>query len=83
MAEAYSSPPYLHTQPHDIESLANKLNEFCQTLSPVEQSLFLERIKRSMPSMDVDHAGPSAPSPIVFGAWLNAIVDGESRWFPS
>ena len=83
MAEQQHTPLYLHTQPHDIESLANKLNEFSQTLNPVEQSLLLERIKRSMPAIDVDIEGPFAPSPVVFGAWLNSIVDGNSRWFPS
>ncbi len=77
------TPLYLQSDPHDIESLANKLTQFSQTLSPVEQSLFIERIKRSMPAMDVDNTGTIAASPVIFGAWLNAIVDGNSRWYPS
>ena len=82
MAEQQHTPLYLHVQPHDIESLANKLNQFSQTLNPLEQSLLIERIKRSMPAMDVDSEGSISASPVVFGAWLNSIVDGESRWFP-
>jgi len=83
MAEQGGSPLYLHANAQDIASLANKLTQFSQTLSPVELSLFMERIKRSMPGVDVDGMGPIAASPAVFGAWLNAIVDGDSRWFPT
>ena len=82
MAGQGASPLYLHANAQDIASLANKLTQFSQALSPVELSLFMERIKRSMPGVDVDSMGPIAPSPAVFGAWLNAIVDGDSRWFP-
>ena len=83
MAEQRASPLYLHANAQDIASLANKLTQFSQALSPVELSLFLERIKRSMPGVDVDGMGTITPSPAVFGAWLNAIVDGDSRWFPT
>jgi len=83
MAEQRASPLYLHANAQDIASLVNKLTQFSQKLSPVELSLFMERIKRSMPGVDVDSMGPVAPSPAVFGAWLNAIVDGDSRWFPT
>ena len=83
MAEQRASPLYLHANAQDIASLANKLTQFSQKLSPVELSLFMERIKRGMPGVDVDSMGPVAPSPAVFGAWLNAIVDGDSRWFPT
>jgi hypothetical protein len=82
MAEQEASPLYLHANVQDIASLANKLTQFSQALSPVELSLFMERIKRSMPGVDVDSMSPVVPSPAVFGAWLNAIVDGDSRWFP-
>ena len=52
MAHEHESPQYLLASPQDIESLANKLTEFSQALSPVEQALFMERIKRpSCPSM--------------------------------
>jgi hypothetical protein len=83
MAEQGTTPLYLHANAQDIASLVNKLTQFSQTLSPVELSLLMERIKRSMPNMEVDGMGPIAASPAVFGAWLNAIVDGESRWYPT
>jgi len=83
MAEQRASPLYLHANAQDIASLANKLTQFSQKLSPVELSLLMERIKRSMPGVDVDGMGTITPSPAVFGAWLNAIVDGDSRWFPT
>ena len=83
MADEHQSPQYLLASPQDIESLANKLTEFGQALSPLEQALFMERIKRSIPSMEVQEAVTPAPSLEVFAAWLNSVVSGGSRWFPS
>lgn len=82
MADEQRSPEYLLANPRDIESLANKLAQFCQTLSPVEQSLLMERIKRSMPGADVRGVTVLSGSPDVFGAWINSVVPDGSRWFP-
>ena len=82
MAHDYQSPQYLLASPQDIESLANKLTEFGQALGPLEQALFMERIKRSIPAMEVQESITPAPSLEVFAAWLNSVVPGGSRWFP-
>ena len=78
----HQTPEYLLANPHDIESLANKLAQFSQTLTSTEQSLFMERIKRSMPAADIRDTPTPAPSPEVFGAWLNSIVPDGLRWIP-
>jgi hypothetical protein len=76
------TPEYLLANPHDIESLANKLAQFAQTLPSTEQALFMERIKRSMPAADTGDTPTPIPSAEVFGAWLNSIVPDGLRWFP-
>ena len=83
MADEHRSPQYLLASPQDIESLANKLTEFGQALNPLEQALFMERIKRSIPTMEVQESITPAPSLEVFAAWLNSVVPGGSRWFPA
>jgi hypothetical protein len=83
MADEHQSPQYLLASPEDIESLANKLTEFSQALSPLEQALFMERIKRSIPAVEVLESITLVPSLEVFAAWLNSVVSGGSRWFPS
>ena len=83
MAHEHESPQYLLASPQDIESLANKLTEFSQALSPVEQALFMERIKRSIPAMEIEQSLTPAPSLEVFAAWLNSVVPGGSRWYPA
>jgi hypothetical protein len=83
MADEHQSPQYLLASPQDIESLANKLTEFGQALNPLEQALFMERIKRSIPAMEVQESITPVPSLEVFAAWLNSVVPGGSRWFPA
>jgi len=83
MAHEHESPQYLLASPQDIESLANMLTEFSQALSPLELALFMERIKRSIPAVEVQESITLAPSVEVFAAWLNSVVPGGSRWFPS
>ncbi len=82
MAEQRYSPVYLRARVEDVQSLAIKLTQFSQTLNPVELALFMELIKRSMPSIDVQGAEALAATPAVFAAWINSIVPGESRWYP-
>ena len=83
MADEHQSPQYLLASSQDIESLANKLTEFGQALTPLEQALFMERIKRSIPAMEVQESITPVPSLEVFAAWLNSVVPGGARWFPS
>lgn len=83
MADQQEVAQYLLASPADIASLASKLTEFSQALSPVEQSLFIERIKRSMPVVDVHEEITLTPSLEIFAAWLNSVVPGGSRWYPS
>jgi len=83
MAEQGYSPLYLRARVEDVGSLANKLAEFSQALSPVERSLLLELVRRCMPGIDVQSSEALTDTPAVFGAWINSIVAGESRWFPS
>ena len=83
MAEQHQGPQYLLAGEQEIGSLAHKLLEFSQTLSPVEQSLFMERIKRSMPSAEFQETVTLEPSLAVFGGWLNSVVSGGVRWFPT
>lgn len=83
MAHEHQSPQYLLASSGEIASLANKLTEFSQALAPVEQALFMERIKRSIPAMEIQESITPAPSREVFAAWLNSVVPGGSRWFPS
>jgi len=82
MAEKRYSPEYLQARVEEVQSLAIKLTQFTQTLNPVERALFMELIKRSMPSIDLQSAEALAATPPVFAAWINSIVPGESRWFP-
>ena len=65
----------------DVQSLAIKLTQFSQTLNPVELALLMELVKRCMPSIDVQSSEALAATPAVFGAWINSIVPGESRWY--
>lgn len=83
MAEQHKGPQYLLASEEEIASLAHKLLEFSQTLSPIEQSLFLERIKRSMPSAEFQESITLEPSLAVFGGWLNSVMPNGVRWFPS
>jgi hypothetical protein len=83
MAEQEYSPQYLRARVEDVGSLANKLAEFSQALSPIERSLLMGLIRRCMPGIDVQGSEALADTPAVFGAWINSIVPGESRWFPS
>jgi hypothetical protein len=83
MAEQRHSPEYLQARVEDVQSLAFKLTESSQILSPVERALLMELIKRCMPSIDVQSAEALVATPAVFGAWINSIVPGESRWFPA
>ncbi len=83
MADQHKGPQYLLASEQEIASLAHKLLEFSQTLSPIEQSLFLERIKRSMPSAEFQEAITLEPSLAVFGGWLNSVMPNGVRWFPS
>lgn len=82
MAEQRFSPVYLRARVKDVQSLAIKLTQFGQTLNPVELALLMELVKRCMPSIDVQGAEALAATPAVFGAWINSIVPGESRWYP-
>lgn len=83
MAEQHKGPQYLLASEEEIASLAHKLLEFSQALSPIEQSLFLERIKRSMPSAEFQESITLEPSLAVFGGWLNSVMPNGVRWFPS
>ena len=83
MAEQHKGPQYLLASEEEIASLAHKLLEFSQTLSPIEQSLFLERIKRSMPAAEFQESITLEPSLAVFGGWLNSVMPNGVRWFPS
>ena len=83
MADTQSTPTYLQASPENVASLANKLEQFSNQLSPVERGLLLERIKRSMPVSALDASTPLAASTAVFAAWLNAIVSDVARWYPS
>ncbi len=83
MAEQRYSPEYLRARVEDVQSLAIKLTQFSQTLNPVELALFMELIKRSMPSINLQSDEALVAAPAVFGAWINSIVPGESRWFPA
>ena len=83
MAEHSKSPQYLLASEQEISSLAHKLLEFSQALSPIEQSLFMERIKRSMPNAEFVEAVTLEPSLSVFGGWLNSVMPEGVRWFPS
>ena len=82
MADTKDTPTYLQVTPENVESLANKLEQFTQSLCPIERALLMERIKRSMPLSNLDATTPLATSPAVFAAWLNAIVSDVSRWYP-
>jgi hypothetical protein len=83
MAEQRYSPEYLQARVEDVQSLAFKLTQFSQVLSPIERALFMELIKRSMPSINLQSNEALAAAPAVFGAWINSIVPGESRWYPT
>jgi hypothetical protein len=75
---------YLHATPEQVASLANKLLEFSQGLDPVERALFLECIKRGLPtSVGKQPDRPVDASLAVFAAWLNSVVSDPSRWYPS
>ena len=82
MADTQNTPTYLQVTPENVESLAKKLEQFSQSLSPIERGLFMERIKRSMPVSDIEATTPLATTPDVFAGWLNAIVSDVSRWYP-
>jgi hypothetical protein len=82
MADLHTSPDYLHAGINDIASLSQKLLQFAESLSPVEQSLLMERIKRSMPGADVGATAELKPSLPAFAAWLNSIVSEGLRWHP-
>jgi len=82
MAEQRYSPVYLRARVEDVQSLAIKLTQFGQTLNPVELALLMELVKRCMPSIDVQSSEALAATPAVFGAWINSIIPGESRWYP-
>jgi len=82
MAEHHQGPQYLLVGEQEIGSLAHKLLEFSQTLSPVEQSLFMERLKRSMPAVEFKESVTLEPSLAVFAGWLNSVVPNGVRWFP-
>ncbi len=79
----HQGPQYLMAGEQEIAALAHKLLEFSQTLNPVEQALFMERIKRSMPSVEFTETVILEPSLPVFGGWLNSVVPGSVRWFPA
>lgn len=83
MSEHSKSPQYLLASEQEISSLAHKLLEFSLTLDPIEQSLFMERIKRSMPSVEFAGEVTLEPSLSVFGGWLNSVMPEGVRWFPS
>ena len=83
MADTQRTPLYLQASPDDVASLAHKLEQFSNQLSPVEQGLLMERIKRSMPLSDLDATAPLTASTAVFAAWLNSIVSDTARWHPS
>ncbi len=83
MTEQHKGPQYLLASEQEIGSLAHKLLEFSQSLGPIEQSLFLERIKRSMPTAEFEDSTTLEPSLAVFGGWLNSVVPDGVRWFPS
>lgn len=82
MAEQHQGPQYLLAGGQEIGSLAHKLLEFSQSLGPVEQSLFMERIKRSMPTAEFQASVTLEPSLAVFAGWLNSVVPDGVRWFP-
>lgn len=75
---------YLHATPENVASLAHKLLEFSQGLEPVEHALFMECVKRGLPtSGGKEPSRPVEASPVVFAAWLNSVVSNPSRWYPS
>lgn len=82
MADTQNTPTYLQVTPENVASLAHKLEQFTQSLSPAERELLMERIKRSMPLSDLKATAPLAATPAVFAGWLNSIVSDVSRWYP-
>ncbi len=83
MTDFAQIPEYVPANNQDVQSLILKLAQFSQSLEPGEQSLLMERIKRSLPNAEVQAQKQLDASPEVFAAWINTMLTDSSRWHPS